>query len=647
MAVFNIKKCIGMCLGILIGITTCMPANAQVQNKSLSKEASQEIDMKQVEAFTDHFFKTHMDKEHVPGAAIAFVKGEQIAFMKGYGYADLENKVEVDPEKTVFGIGSVSKLLTSTAVLKEYEKGHIDMDIDINHYLTNFKIKENFSKPVTMKTLLTHSAGFIQSSIGIGTRSKENVIPLEKYLKESIPEQVYEPGTFFSYSNQGMALAGYIVEQTSKIPFEEYIEQEIFKPLQMENSSFKLSLPENMKKHLAVGYSYWRQQQKLAPTSEMYYHVVPAAGCYSTVSDMAKFIIAHLNDGRYRENQVLKSATMTQMHNQQFCNQERMPGQAYGFWETYENNKRGLFHTGTTDGYANLLYIMPDEKIGFMLSYNQASEKLRAEFLSSFLDTFYPVTITKQQQIDLKLEKKLKGYEGLYWNVEKPQKTLDKLEVIMSDGLVKAKLNEKGKLRLTDYYGEEIGEYTIIEDGILQKVNSEEIIQINGGKGPCLYIKNNAYRKVVWYENPIVSMILATVALIIMIVSFIVVIYQRIRRKKLDSDKEKKIALGKTVQYLQIGTTLLTVVFGVLVAVISMKLGKYAFMFGIPNILKITLWIPWLLCAILLILVVLLMIIWRKSYGTIRDRVQVTVYTLGLVMLLIALKFWNMIIWIN
>lgn len=414
MALLCMKKYIGIGLGILMGITTCIPTNAQIQSKRINKAASKEIDMKEVEAFTDDFFKVHMNEENVPGVAIAFVKGDQIAFMKGYGYADVENKVEIDPGQIVFGIGSVSKLLTSTAVLKEYENGHIDMNTDINEYLTAFKVKEKFKKPVTMKTLLTHSAGFIQSSIGIGTRRSEEVIPLEEYLKDGMPEQIYEPGTFFVYSNQGMALAGYLVEQTSGMPFQEYIEQEIFKPLGMESSSFRMNLPEHMKEHLAVSYNYWSQQKKLMPTSTMYYHVNPAAGCYSTVSDMAKFIIAHLNDGRYKENQVLKSETMKEMHKQQFCNQEGMPGQAYGFWESYENNKRGVFHTGTTDGYANLLYIMPEEKIGFMLSYNRASEKLRSEYLSSFLDTFYPTPANQEQEADLGLQEKLKGYEGLY-----------------------------------------------------------------------------------------------------------------------------------------------------------------------------------------------------------------------------------------
>lgn len=230
--------------------------------------------------------------------------------------------------------------------------------------------------------------------------------------------------------------------------------------------------------------------------------------------------------------------------------------------------------------------------------------------------------------------------------MEKPQKTIDKLEVIMSDGLVRAKIEHKGKLKLTDYYGEEIGEYILVEDGILKNVKSEEIIELSGEKRPCLYIKNNAFRKVVWYENPIVSMGLAIASILIMIVNFISVVYQMNKRKKQNIEKQGNATLVRNVQVIQLGTTMLTLLFIVLIAGVTMKLGKYAFMFGIPNGLKIILCIPWILCGIEVALVILNIRMWRKSCGRLRDRVEVTIYTLGLIMLLMALKFWNMIIWV-
>ena len=107
--------------------------------------------------------------------------------MKGYGYSDVENKKSVDPKKTIFGIASVSKLITATAVMQQYEEGKIDLNKDINEYLNAFKIEERFNKPVTMKSLLTHTSGFNQSSIGIGVRNSSEIKSLSEYLTNTIP----------------------------------------------------------------------------------------------------------------------------------------------------------------------------------------------------------------------------------------------------------------------------------------------------------------------------------------------------------------------------------------------------------------------------------------------------------------------------
>lgn len=443
--------------------------------------------------------------------------------MKGYGYSDVENKKSVDPEKTVFGIASVSKLLTATAVMQQYEKGKINLERDVNEYLNDFKIKYTYKEPITMKSLLTHTSGFNQSSIGIGTRNPLKIKKLVDYLKESIPKRAYEPNQFFSYSNQGMSLAGHIVENVSNKSFENYIEENIFKSLDMKNSTFRQPIPEDMELNKAVGYSYWTQKGSLFRTNPIYYQVIPAGACYTTVSDMANFIIANLSGGEYKGIQLLKSETMEEMHKQQFTHNYKMPGQAYGFWESFDNDKRGLFHTGTSDGYASILYIIPEENIGFILCYNVGTDKLRSDFLKSFMDKFFPIDSSKPVVPMENYKERVKQYEGLYWNVEKPQYTLDKLEVLMSDGLVRAKAQKDGSLKLTDYYGENIGEYIEIEPEVLKRIDGEEIITFSASyrsrNNSYLYMKNNAFQKVQWYENPTLYIVFALFSLIIILVS--------------------------------------------------------------------------------------------------------------------------------
>ena len=622
---------------ITILVTLIFILMPYIEVKATTK--SESIDIKEVEKFTDDFFSENMDKYNVPGVAIAFVKDGEVSFMKGYGYSDVENKISVDPEKTVFEIGSVSKLMTATAVMQQYEDGNIDLNKNVNEYLQNFKIEDTFKEPVTMKSLLTHSSGFIQSSIGVGARERREVKELGEYLKTGIPKREYEPNTFFSYSNQGMSLAGYIAANVAGLKFEDYVQERIFKILNMENSSFKYPMPENMEHNKAVSYGYWTQKQSLFKTEPMYYHVVPAAGCYTTVSDMSKFIIANLNSGKYNGNQLLKESTMEEMHKQQFNNNEKMPGQAYGFWESFENNKRGLFHTGTTDGYANLLYMIPEENIGFMISYNLATDKLRSEFLTSFLDKFYPVTDSKTGMPLKDYKERVKQYEGLYWNVEKPRDTLDKLEVLMSDGLIRAKGNEDGSLKLTDYYGDDIGDYIEIEPEVFKKVDGEEIITFKENSS-YLYIKNNAFEKVKWYENPAPSIIFALVSLLVIIGSPFIFVHAFIKKK---TENKKRSSLEKYVAYIGIFTSTLVFLFCTITTIITLKLGKYAFMFGVPLSLKITLVIPILLCGIAVCLLVISILAWKNSYWTRINRYIFTIYTIAVVMFLMCLKYWNMI----
>ena len=613
-----------------------------IQAKSMTE--SESIDLNEAEKFTDEFFAKNMDKYHVPGAAIAFVKDGEVAFMKGYGYADAENKKSVDPEKTVFGIASVSKLLTATAVMQQYEEGNIDLDKDVNEYLKSFKIEETFKKPITMKSLLTHTSGFNQSSIGIGNRNPLQIKKLEDYLKTAMPQRVYETNRFFSYSNQGMSLAGHLVELTSGKSFENYMDERIFSTLNMENSSFKQPITENMALNKAVSYGYWTQKQSLFRTKDMYYQILPAGGCYTTVSDMSKFIIANLNEGEYKGTQLLKKTTMEEMHKQQFTHNAKMPGQAYGFWESFENNQRGLFHTGTSDGYASLLYIMPKKNIGFIICYNLATDKLRSEFLKSFLDKFYPVASSKIVSASKNYKESIKQYEGLYWNVEKPKYTLDKLEVLMSDGLVRAKGNKDGGLKLTGYYGEDMGDYIEIEPQVFKRVNGEEIITFNRDKNQknssYLYIKNNAFFKVQWYENPVLSIIFALFSLIVIIASPFIWIHYYIRKKTKDRESSY---LEKYTAYSGLFTSVLIMVFCTATAVVTSKLGKYAFMFGVPLSLKVILIIPVLLLIIAVYLSVISILAWKNCYWTYFNRCFLTLYTLAVIMFLVSLKYWNMI----
>ncbi|HEY8351667.1 MAG TPA: serine hydrolase domain-containing protein, partial [Sphingomonadales bacterium] len=175
-------------------------------------------DLAELETYLDGVVKAEMGARKLVGAAISIVKDGEVIFAKGYGFEDLERRVPVDPAMTLFRPGSVSKLFTWTAIMQLVEQGKIDLDADVNRYLTQFQIPEAFGAPVTIRNLLTHSGGFEDGGIGyLFVESPDEIVPLAESLARHIPGRVRPPttdfasGTGVAYSNYGTALAGLIV----------------------------------------------------------------------------------------------------------------------------------------------------------------------------------------------------------------------------------------------------------------------------------------------------------------------------------------------------------------------------------------------------------------------------------------------------
>jgi CubicO group peptidase (beta-lactamase class C family) len=209
------------------------------------------IETGDLETFTDELITRQLDEYHIAGAVVSIVQDGKIELTRGYGYANIEEQIPVTPDETIFRIGSAGKLFTWTAVMQLVEQGKIDLDTDINTYLPDFKIPDTFPEPITMLNLLSHTAGFEERTTGTESRGPEEIISLHEYLSRYMPDRVRPAGELITYSNYGTALAGYIVEAVSGMPFEKYIERYLFSPLSMAHSTFRQPLPSDLKNHLA------------------------------------------------------------------------------------------------------------------------------------------------------------------------------------------------------------------------------------------------------------------------------------------------------------------------------------------------------------------------------------------------------------
>src|SRR6266550_1093577 len=184
------------------------------------------------EAWLDGFFPYALQRGDVAGAVVVVVTDGAVLLQKGYGYSDVGERKPVDPERTLFRPGSVSKLFTWTAVMQLVEQGKLDLDADINTYL-DFKIPPRQGAPVTLHNLMTHTAGFSETAKDLFVKDTSDLKPLRDYSIAHMPKRIFPPGVTPAYSNYATTLAGYIVQRTSGEPFSDYIDHHIFSPLGM------------------------------------------------------------------------------------------------------------------------------------------------------------------------------------------------------------------------------------------------------------------------------------------------------------------------------------------------------------------------------------------------------------------------------
>ena len=354
-----------------------------------------------VNAWLDGYLPYALHTGDIAGAVVAVVKDGQILTERGYGYSDVAKRTPVDPKLTLFRPGSVSKLITWTAVMQLVEQGKIDLDADVNQYL-DFKIPARDGKPVTMRNLMQHVAGFEEQAKNI--MSEDPKAPgYEALLKQWVPERVFAPGTTPAYSNYGASLAGYIVQRVSGESFDDYLDKHIFAPLEMTHSTFRQPLPTDLVPLMSKGY-------ELGSDEPHVFEIVgpaPAGSMSSPAEDMAHFMIAHLQNGEYHGNRILRAETAEMMHNSPLTLLPPLNRMELGFFETNVNGREVVAHLGDTQYFHTSLHLFLKENVGFYVSFNSpgkdgAAHGLRGALFEDFADRYFP-TDAKDTQVDEKI----------------------------------------------------------------------------------------------------------------------------------------------------------------------------------------------------------------------------------------------------
>ncbi|MEN1986072.1 serine hydrolase [Paenibacillus hubeiensis] len=369
----------------------------------------------EVEQFADEFFNRPDIQKKLVGAAFVVVADNKVLLNKGYGFSDLETKSLVDPDQTIFRMASISKVMTATAVMQLVEQGKIDLDENIEQYLEGIPIKNQTGSPLTMRHLMTHTTGFDYTDY-ISSNNEEQ--SLEQFIQENMPTVVRTPGESYRYDNFAFNLQGYILQQVAGDPFEEYVQKHVFEPLGMNNSDFRMT--EQIKKNLATGYGTDGQPKEQYPNVPF---IVPDGGMFGTSSDMARFMLAHLNGGRLGNAEILSTSTTEEMHRTQVSIQEQVPTMALGFEKFYRHAYNGqlvIGKGGDLPGYHSWMWLMPDQKVGgFVITNSDASQDIREELFTAFMDHYFPQEKQEEQEWPLDANE-LDAFVGTYRHLRQP-----------------------------------------------------------------------------------------------------------------------------------------------------------------------------------------------------------------------------------
>jgi CubicO group peptidase (beta-lactamase class C family) len=371
------------------------------------------VDAVEVEAFLDGLMTAQLNDRGIAGATVAVVRDGLILLAKGYGVADVPNRIAVDPDRTLFRIGSVTKLFTATAVMQLVQDGRLDLDADVTRYL-DFEIPATFAEPITVRHLLTHTPGFEEDIRLLFTYEPGEILPLREWLVRTMPARVRPPGTFASYSNYGTTLAGYVVERLSGLAWDDYLERHVLDPLGMSHTTGRQPLPPHLAGDMSDGYirtgGTWERQRWEITTG-----AAPAGAMSSTARDMGRFMLAHLGGGALHGMRILGEETTHDMHARHFVHDPRINGFGLGFYELSSHGLRIIGHGGNTAWFHSVLALVPEHDVGVFVSYNTNTGNTLSfgPFLTAFLDHYFPA-VPPATEVPDDFAARVQGLAGTY-----------------------------------------------------------------------------------------------------------------------------------------------------------------------------------------------------------------------------------------
>ncbi|MDZ4375255.1 MAG: serine hydrolase domain-containing protein [Phenylobacterium sp.] len=417
----------------------------------------QPIDPADLEAFLDGWMTDAMAREHIAGATVSVVQNGQILVKKGYGFANLSPRRAVDPDRTLFRIGSISKTFTWILLMNEVDAGRVRLDAPINLYLPERARLPGRMRDVTVRHLLDHSPGFEDQALGhLFENNPRRVRPMELYLRQERPGRARAPGVLSSYSNYGSALAGAAVTFGKDRTFERLAEDEIFIPLGMNHTTFReprperrglpAAMPARLRADVSEGFG-WRDAG-FRPTGYEYIgQIAPAGAASSTAGDMARYMLALLGGGASNGVTIYGPRAATAFRTPLQRTPDGINGWAHGFMVyRLPGDFAGYGHGGATIAFHSNMVVAPALGLGVFVSTNsEQGGKLAAALPAAVVDRYFATPQTFPRPGSRELAEAARMFEGAYLSTRRASGGLEGFIGLFS-GAVDVTVTSGGRL---------------------------------------------------------------------------------------------------------------------------------------------------------------------------------------------------------
>lgn len=596
-----------------------------------------------------------MSEAGVYGTVVTLVQDGRVVLNQGYGEAWAEEQVPVDPIHTLFDIGSVTKLFTAVAVLQQVEHGRLDLDTDVNTYLTAFQVPSIYPEPITLRHLLTHTAGFDDKNIGYVARSATEGQSLGAYLEEALPPRVHAPGTVISYSNHGFGLAGFLVEVVTGQSFADYVTTHIVQPLGMQATTLLAPLPLEQAKQRARGYTYDSRADALIPVPEAHRNLPPAGAVSTTGADMARFMTALLNDGTYEEARILLPESVALLQTTQFSHHPLLPGFTCALMETPIGDTPAFEIRGAFVGTAGAVLLVPEYNVGLFVGAN--GRRFRPyEAVRRIVENRLPVEAAAPPLLPEPPDDFLARahrYEGAYHTTRFSRHSVEKIAILDAQLLIQAQAG--GTLAVRNRQGHMIDELIEMESLLFRRrSDNAPVVFLENEEGKITHVAQtsgtipSAFERLSWRDDVRVQLPLMW-GLLGVFVSGLVLFPLALGGRRL-LWRIRHVATRRRLGYaIPLGVVIQGLLGLVFMIAVSETLGnsflRQEYVFGLPPALTLVFVLPYLSIGVLLWLGYRIVHAWQQQHGSLPERLYVTAFVvlnLGYAWFLLN---WNLFLW--